>query len=73
MRLSTERILTTHTRSLPTPAGLSLTGPERDAGQLAARSGRSWRPRPPPRYPPCPTGGSSLLWSQETMRVGSTT
>jgi 5-methyltetrahydropteroyltriglutamate--homocysteine methyltransferase len=35
MRLSTERILTTHTGSLPRPAGLSLTGPERDAGQLA--------------------------------------
>ncbi len=35
MRLSAERILTTHTGSLPRPAGLSLTGPERDAGQLA--------------------------------------
>jgi 5-methyltetrahydropteroyltriglutamate--homocysteine methyltransferase len=35
MRLSTERILTTHTGSLPRPPGLSLTGPERDAGQLA--------------------------------------
>jgi 5-methyltetrahydropteroyltriglutamate--homocysteine methyltransferase len=35
MQLSTERILTTHTGSLPRPAGLSLTGPERDAGQLA--------------------------------------
>ena len=34
MRLSAERILTTHTGSLP-QAGLSLTGPERDAGQLA--------------------------------------
>jgi 5-methyltetrahydropteroyltriglutamate--homocysteine methyltransferase len=35
MLLSTERILTTHTGSLPRPAGLSLTGPERDAAQLA--------------------------------------
>jgi 5-methyltetrahydropteroyltriglutamate--homocysteine methyltransferase len=35
MRRSTERILTTHTGSLPRPAGLSLTGPERDARQLA--------------------------------------
>ena len=35
MRLSTDRILTTHTGSLPRPAGLSLTGPERDGGQLA--------------------------------------
>src|ERR1700728_4562291 len=35
MQLSTDRILTTHTGSLPRPAGLSLTGPERDAGQLA--------------------------------------
>jgi 5-methyltetrahydropteroyltriglutamate--homocysteine methyltransferase len=35
MRLSTERILTTHTGSLPRPPGFSLTGPERDAGQLA--------------------------------------
>src|SRR5580658_7812188 len=35
MRLSAERILTTHTGSLPRPAGLSLTGLERDAGQLA--------------------------------------
>jgi 5-methyltetrahydropteroyltriglutamate--homocysteine methyltransferase len=35
MRLSSERVLTTHTGSLPRPPGLSLTGPERDAGQLA--------------------------------------
>jgi 5-methyltetrahydropteroyltriglutamate--homocysteine methyltransferase len=35
MRLSTERILSTHTGSLPRPPGLSVTGPERDAGQLA--------------------------------------
>jgi len=35
MQLSTDRILTTHTGSLPRPAGLSLTGPERDAEQLA--------------------------------------
>jgi 5-methyltetrahydropteroyltriglutamate--homocysteine methyltransferase len=34
MRLSTERILTTHTGSLPRPPGMSLTGPERDARQL---------------------------------------
>jgi 5-methyltetrahydropteroyltriglutamate--homocysteine methyltransferase len=35
MQLSTERILTTHTGSLPRPAGLSLTGPQRDASELA--------------------------------------
>ena len=35
MQLSSDRILTTHTGSLPRPAGLSLTGPERDAEQLA--------------------------------------
>ena len=36
MQLSTERILTTHTGSLPRPAGLPLDSSERDAGQLAA-------------------------------------
>ena len=35
MHLSSDRILTTHTGSLPRPAGLPLTGPERDAEQLA--------------------------------------
>jgi 5-methyltetrahydropteroyltriglutamate--homocysteine methyltransferase len=36
MRLSTERILTTHTGSLPRPPGLALTGPQRDAEQLSS-------------------------------------
>jgi 5-methyltetrahydropteroyltriglutamate--homocysteine methyltransferase len=35
MQLSTDRILTTHTGSLPRPAGLALTGPERDAAQVS--------------------------------------
>jgi 5-methyltetrahydropteroyltriglutamate--homocysteine methyltransferase len=35
MQLSTERILTTHTGSLPRPAGLPLDSSQRDAGQLA--------------------------------------
>jgi 5-methyltetrahydropteroyltriglutamate--homocysteine methyltransferase len=35
MQLSTERILTTHTGSLPRPEGLPLDASERDAGQLA--------------------------------------
>jgi methionine synthase II (cobalamin-independent) len=35
MRRSAERVLTTHTGSLPRPPGLSVTGPEREPGQLA--------------------------------------
>ena len=35
MQLSTERILATHTGSLPRPADLLLDSSQRDAGQLA--------------------------------------
>jgi 5-methyltetrahydropteroyltriglutamate--homocysteine methyltransferase len=35
VQLSTERILTTHTGSLPRPADLPLDSSQRDAGQLA--------------------------------------
>ena len=39
MQLSTERILTTHTGSLPRPPGLPLTAAERSPGQLAEAVG----------------------------------
>jgi 5-methyltetrahydropteroyltriglutamate--homocysteine methyltransferase len=39
MRLSTERILTTHTGSLPRPASLPLAAAERSAGRLAEAVG----------------------------------
>jgi hypothetical protein len=39
MQLSTERILTTHTGSLPRPAGLPLDPAERDTGQLGVTPG----------------------------------